>query len=59
MYGRSLLGKNTRLLYDLMQITQYEEIPGLVLLLDFEKAFDSVSWTVLSIVLVYFLDIIN
>ena len=38
------IGENTRLLYDVMQYTEEHKIPGLILLIDFEKAFDSVSW---------------
>ena len=35
-------GENTRLLYDIMQITEDKNIPGMLMLYDFEKAFDSV-----------------
>ena len=38
------MGENSRLLYDLMDYTKHNDIPGLLLLTDFEKAFDSVSW---------------
>jgi hypothetical protein len=38
------IGENIRLLYDILQYTEENEIPGLLLLIDFEKAFDSVSW---------------
>lgn len=37
--------ENTRLLYDLMDYTECRNIPGLLVLIDFEKAFDSISWT--------------
>ena len=33
-----------RLIYDTIQFTEYNKIPGLIVLVDFEKAFDSVSW---------------
>jgi len=36
------IGENTRLLYDIMQITEDKNIPGMLMLCDFE-AFDSVS----------------
>jgi len=36
-------GENTRLLYDIMQITEDKNSPGMLMLCDFEKAFDSVS----------------
>ena len=39
------MGENTRLLYDLIHHTEQKEIPGLLLLIDFEKAFDSLSWS--------------
>ena len=42
--GRNL-SKNIRTIYDIMQYTEEENIPGLFLLIDFEKAFDSVSWS--------------
>ena len=38
------IGENTRLLYDLIDHIEIQNKPGMVLLLDFEKAFDSVSW---------------
>ena len=38
------IGENTRLIYDILHYTEKESIPGLLMLIDFEKAFDSVSW---------------
>lgn len=38
------IGENTRIIYDVLQITKEKNIPGALLLIDFEKAFDSVSW---------------
>ena len=38
------ISENTRLLYDIIHYTEKRNIPGLLLLIDFEKAFDSVSW---------------
>ena len=38
------IGENTRLMYDIISQTEVQDKPGMVLLLDFEKAFDSVSW---------------
>ena len=43
-----------RLIYDIMQYTQACKIPGLLLLVDFEKAFDSVSWSFINKVLSIF-----
>ena len=37
------IGECTRLTFDLIQTTEEDNIPGLLLLLDFEKAFDSVD----------------
>ena len=38
------IGENIRLVYDLMNYTEQKHIPGLLMLIDFEKAFDSISW---------------
>ena len=38
------LGDNVRLIYDLIDYLNINDQPGLLLCLDFEKAFDSVSW---------------
>ena len=45
------IGENTRLIYDVMQYAEKENIPGLILLVDFEKAFDTVSWDFIDKVL--------
>ena len=42
MEGR-YIGENIRLLYDLMFYTKLRKQPHMLLLIDFEKAFDSVS----------------
>ena len=39
------IGENICLIYDLLHYTEKENIPGLIMLVDFEKAFDSVSCT--------------
>ena len=39
------IGENIRLIYDIMHNTESHNIPGLLLLVDFEKVFDSVSWS--------------
>lgn len=36
--------ENTRLTYDLIQYTDKNDIPGVLLMIDFDKAFDTVSW---------------
>ena len=38
------IGENIRLIYDLMNYTEQNNIQGLLLLIDFEKAFNSLSW---------------
>ena len=38
------MGENTRLLYDLMHYLEENDLDGLLLLVNFEKAFDSVEW---------------
>lgn len=48
------IGENIRLLYDIIHETKERNIPGLLLLVDFEKAFDSVSWDFINQVLQFF-----
>ena len=43
----------TRLIYDIMHYTEKNNIDGLLMLIDFEKAFDSISWKFLYNVLQY------
>ena len=45
------IGENIRLLYDVIDYAEKNAIPGMLLLIDFEKAFDSVSWDFLFDVL--------
>ena len=47
------LGENTRIIYD-MHYTEQNDMLGLLLLVDFEKAFDSISWSFLYKVLEFF-----
>ena len=37
------IGENTKLIYDIMFQTEQEKIGGLLMLIDFEKALDSIS----------------
>ena len=48
------IGENIRNLYDLLHYTDKNKIPGLLLLIDFEKAFDSIAWSFISKVLDFF-----
>ena len=41
-------------MYDIISQTEVQDKPGMVLLLDFEKAFDSVSWNYIIKVLQFF-----
>ena len=41
------MGENARLVYDILHETEKKKIPGLLILIDFEKAFNSVSWNFL------------
>ena len=49
-----MAGENIRIVYDLLHYTEEENKPGLLLLIDFEKAFDSVSWKFIDKVLDFF-----
>lgn len=48
------IGENTRLVYDMMSFTELQDIPGLLAMIDFEKAFDSVSWKYIQETLNFF-----
>ena len=48
------MGDSTRFIYDLIQITEEQQIPGLLMLIDLEKAFDSLSWNFLYKTLAFF-----
>ena len=43
-----VIGETIRSIYDIMDYTVEENIPGLLIFTDFEKAFDSVEWDFLS-----------
>ena len=51
--GRTI-GENIRLIDGLINFTAAKNIPGLLLFLDFEKAFDTVEWTFLQKTLKHF-----
>ncbi len=42
------IGENTRLVYDIMQYLEQQNEKGLIVMADFEKAFDSVEWEYLE-----------
>ena len=51
--GRNI-GNNLRLIYDILVYTDLNNIPGQLLLVDFEKAFDSVAWSFIDKCLDFF-----
>ena len=48
------VGENTRILYDIMHYAEENNLAGLPLLVDFEKAFDSLSWNFIHKVMRFF-----
>ena len=42
-----LISESTRLVHDIMHYVDNKQLPGLIMLIDFKKAFDSLSWTFL------------
>ena len=48
------IGENTRLIYDIMYHTQKYNKSGFLLLIDFEKAFDSIEWSFIDQVLAFY-----
>ena len=47
-------GDNIRLLYDILKLSLQNKKPGILLLIDFEKAFDSVAWSFIKKAFVFF-----
>ena len=48
------IGRNNRLLYDTLLYAKQHQTPGLLLMVDFEKAFDSVAWSFIDFVFLFF-----
>jgi len=42
------------MVHDIMQYTEQNNIPGMLFLIDFEKAIDSISWKFTKIVMHFF-----
>ena len=50
----SYMAESTKLMYDLMHYTETKQIPGLLMLINFEKDFDSVSWQFLYKIMAFY-----
>ena len=48
------IGENIRQTYDILFEARKQNIPGLLMLIDFEKAFDSISWNFIKESLLFF-----
>ena len=48
------IGENIRVVYDVLFESKQQQIPGLLLSIDFQQAFDSISWKFIHKVLDYF-----
>ncbi|MCG7892737.1 MAG: reverse transcriptase domain-containing protein, partial [Candidatus Thiodiazotropha endolucinida] len=48
------IGENIRIIYDILFETKKQNLPGLILSIDFEKAFDTVSWKFIDKTLKYY-----
>ena len=48
------IGENIRIIYDALFETQKQNLPGLILSIDFENAFDTVSWKFIDKTLKYY-----
>ena len=48
------IGLNIKLMYDILAFTESENIPGMLVLVDFFKAFDSIAWEFIQKVLDFF-----
>ena len=48
------IGENTRLTLDILNESEFENTTGLLILVDFEKAFDSISWDFIAKILKLF-----
>ena len=42
------IGENTRLLFDIINFTEVEQIPGLLIIVDYAKAFDTIEWNFIT-----------
>lgn len=51
---RRYIGENIRLISDIMEYTNLQKLPGILISLDFRKAFDSIEWPFIMRTLDYF-----
>ena len=49
--SNKFIGSNLNLLFNILSYTDYENIPGMLVLVDFYKAFDSIDWDFIEQVL--------
>ena len=48
------MGQNIRLINDILEQTKLQDIPGILLQLDFQKAFDTIEWKFIQNVIAFF-----
>ena len=48
LFDRKIYWGNIRLLHDTLLYATKHHIPGLLLMVDFEKAFESVAWSIID-----------
>ena len=48
------IGDNVRTMLDILELTNHQADPGIMVIIDFEKAFDTISWSFLYKTLDYF-----
>ena len=48
------IGDNCRFIYDILHFTEEDDSPGILLLIDFEKEFDSISCSFIYVTLKFF-----
>lgn len=44
LHERQIHWQSIRLINDIMEQTEQQDVPGILLLLDFRKAFDTIEW---------------
>ena len=42
------IGENTRLLFDIINYAEMEQVPGLLIIVDYAKAFDTIEWNFIN-----------